>query len=62
MDSLGSRRPKAITKTPYWRETHKHIPKSVFKQKNIKDKSNCAACHKDIKYGNLDDMNILNDY
>jgi cytochrome b len=58
MDSLGRRRPKAITKTPYWRETHKEIPRSVFKQKNIKDKSNCKACHKDFKYGNLDDMNI----
>ncbi len=62
MNSLGIRRPKAITKTPYWRETHKHIPKSVFKQKKIKDKSNCAACHRDFKYGNLDDMNILYDY
>jgi cytochrome b len=62
MNSLGIRRPKAITKTPYWRETHKHIPRSVFKQKKIKDKSNCAACHKDFKYGNLDDMNILYDY
>ena len=59
MDSLGKRRPKAITKTPYWRKTHKDIPKSVFKQKKIKDKSNCAACHKDFEYGNLDDMNIL---
>ena len=58
MDTLGKRRPKAVTKTPYWRETHKHIPRSVFKQKNIKDKSNCKACHKDFKYGNLDDMNI----
>ena len=62
MDSLGKRRPKAITKTPYWRETHKNIPKSVFKQKKIKDKSNCAACHKDFEYGNLDDMNILYHY
>ena len=62
MESLGKRRPKAITKTPYWRETHKDIPRSVFKQKNIKDKSNCKACHKDFKYGNLDDMNIRYSY
>ncbi len=58
MHSLGIRRPKAITKTPYWRETHKDIPKSVFKSKEIKDKSNCSACHKDFEYGNLEDMNI----
>ncbi|QOR61917.1 cytochrome b/b6 domain-containing protein [Sulfurovum sp. ST-21] len=62
MKSLGERRPKAITKTPYWRETHKHIPKYVYRQKKIKDKSNCAACHRDFKYGNLEDMNILYDF
>jgi len=59
MHSLGERRPKAITKTPYWRETHKDIPKYVYKQKKIKDKSNCIACHKDFEHGNLDDMNII---
>ncbi len=59
MHSLGERRSKAITKTPYWRETHKEIPKSVYKQKKIKDKSNCIACHKDFEHGNLDDMNII---
>ncbi|TET88370.1 MAG: cytochrome C, partial [Sulfurovum sp.] len=42
-----------------WRETHKDIPKSVYKQKKIKDKSNCIACHKDFEHGNLDDMNII---
>ncbi|SFV54726.1 Ni,Fe-hydrogenase I cytochrome b subunit [hydrothermal vent metagenome] len=62
MKSLGKRRPKAITKTPYWRETHKNIPKSIFKTKEVKDKSNCFACHKDFEYGNLDDMNIKRDY
>jgi len=59
MNSLGERRPKSITKTPYWRETHKDIPKSVYKEKKIKDKSNCIACHKDFDQGNLDDMNII---
>ena len=59
MHSLGERRPKNITKTPYWRETHKDIPKSVYKQKEIKDKSNCIACHKDFDQGNMDDMNII---
>ena len=59
MDSLGDRRPKAITKTPYWRERHKDIPKSAYKDKDIKDKSNCKACHRDFEYGNLDDMNII---
>ncbi|NEW60472.1 cytochrome C [Sulfurovum sp. bin170] len=62
MDSLGKRRPKAITKTPYWRETHKNIPKSVYKSREVKDKSNCFACHKDFEHGNLDDMNIKKSY
>jgi len=62
MNSLGKRRPKAITKTPYWRETHKHIPREVYKTKEVKDKSNCFACHKDFEYGNLDDMNIKKSY
>lgn len=62
MRSLGARRPKSITKTPYWRETHKDIPKYVYKTKEVKDKSNCFACHKDIEYGNLDDMNIKHNY
>ena len=59
MNSLGERRPKSITKTPYWRETHKDIPKSVYKLKEIEDKSNCKACHKDFEHGNMDDMNII---
>jgi len=62
MNSLGRRRPKAITKTPYWRETHKNIPRAVYKTKEVKDKSNCFACHKDFEYGNLDDMNIKRSY
>jgi cytochrome b len=59
MKSLEKRRPKAITKTPYWRETHKDIPRSAFKTKKIKDKSNCIACHKNFDDGILDDMNII---
>jgi cytochrome b len=62
MNSLGNLRPKAITKTPYWRDTHKHIPRYIYKSKEIKDKSNCFACHKDFEYGNLDDMNIKKSY
>ncbi len=62
MKSLGKRRPKSITKTPYWRETHKNIPKHVYKSKEIKDKSNCFACHKNAEHGNFDDSNIKKNY
>lgn len=56
---LDIRRPKAITKTPYWRETHKDIPISAFKDSRIKKRSNCRACHLGFRYGIIDDMNIV---
>ena len=59
MYSLGDRRPKAITKSPYWRETHKDIPKAHYKHKKIKDKSNCFACHDGAEEGVFDDSKII---
>lgn len=43
--SLGEMRPVSITKSPYWREVHEGIDAAIFKQPNIKKKSNCFACH-----------------
>ncbi len=62
MATLGKRRPKSITKTPFWREVHKDIPRGVFKSKAVKDKSNCFACHRYAEYGNFDDVNIKQTY
>jgi len=61
MDSIkkGGFYPKAISKTLYWRATHKSIPRTAYKTKKVKDKSNCFACHKNFDKGVLDDMNIL---
>ncbi len=59
MNLDGLERPIAISKTKYWRDAHKDIPNSAYKDKKIKDKSNCFACHKDIEYGITDDINIL---
>lgn len=58
VESVKDGRPLAITKTKLWRETHKNIPLSAYRDKKIKDKSNCFACHKDIEKGNLEDINI----
>lgn len=58
LESLSGRSPKAITKVKYWRDTHAHIPRSTFKAKPIKDKSNCFACHIDFDKGILEDINI----
>ncbi|PLY05890.1 MAG: cytochrome C [Arcobacter sp.] len=47
-----------ITKTQYWINTHKNIPKEVFKSDKVESKSNCIACHKDFEVGILSDTNI----
>jgi cytochrome b len=56
--SIGRRGPKSTSKAPYWRAVHAGIDPAVFKRKSVKDKSNCAACHKDFEHGVLDDINI----
>ncbi len=48
----------SIVNTPYWKDTHRHIPKRVFKLKEIDSKYSCDACHPDIVKGNIDDDNI----
>jgi cytochrome b len=48
----------AITETPYWRYKHRDIDKRVFKFREIKSKSNCTACHKQIEKGLIEDEGI----
>ena len=45
-----------ITKTKYWKDLHKKIPRSAYKKETIKSKSNCQACH--INFG---ETNYIND-
>ena len=45
-----------ITKTRYWRDIHKQIPRSAYKHPKIELKSNCKACHK-----NFGKTNYIND-
>lgn len=45
-----------ITKTRYWRDIHKYIPRNIYKNEKIKSKSNCQACHK-----NFGKTNYIND-
>lgn len=47
-----------ITKTNYWKKTHKHIPEEIFKSDEVETKSNCVACHKNFESGILSDINI----
>jgi len=50
--------PKAIVKTQYWSNIHKSIEPKQFKSKNIKDKSNCFACHEGFQNGIFDNDKI----
>lgn len=48
-----------ITRTRYWKDVHKQIPRSAYKHPLIKSKSNCDACHQDIGLTNyIDDEDI----
>jgi len=47
-----------LTKTDYWKTTHKNIPKEIFKNDIVETKSNCVACHNDFENGILSDINI----
>lgn len=54
LDSLGDMRPLSITKSPYWRASHKDIDPTIFKNPLVKDKSNCFVCHHNFEYGIFD--------
>lgn len=58
LESLGEMRPISMSKVPYWRESHKGIDKTIYKQLGIKDASNCFACHPDFEYGVFDNTRI----
>ncbi len=47
-----------ITKTSYWKKRHKEIKKELFESKKVRSKANCKACHSDIEYGLIEDINI----
>lgn len=44
----------AITKTNFWKKKHENIGKNLFNTKEVKNKSNCKACHQNIQKGLLD--------
>ena len=54
LHSLGELRPLSMRKVPYWREIHKNIPMPT----DVKNGSNCFACHTNFEYGILDKAHI----
>ena len=55
MNSLKNFDTIAITKTPFWKKTHREIPADVFKSETVKSSANCKACHSDIEQGTVED-------
>lgn len=52
-----------ITRTNYWKETHKYIPREAYKHPKIKSKSNCSACHENFGISNyINDEDITLKY
>lgn len=52
-----------ITRTKYWKDIHRKIPRSAYKKESIKSKSNCAACHMNFgktNYINDEDISLKN--
>lgn len=47
--------PLRITETPYWVKKHSEIADADWQSKEVKSKSNCAACHLDAEAGTFED-------
>ena len=47
--------PLRITQTPYWIRKHRHIAASDWLLPQVKNKVNCAACHRDAGAGTFED-------
>lgn len=58
VQSLQNRDMIAITKTPFWKETHEDIPAEVFQNTKVKSRANCKACHSDVEEGRIEDRAI----
>ncbi len=58
MQTLQNRDIIAITQTPFWKRTHRHIPTEVFQSDPVKSRANCKACHSDVEQGLIEDNAI----
>ncbi len=58
MQTLQNRDIIAITQTPFWKRTHRHIPTEVFQGDLVKSRANCKACHSDVEQGLIEDNAI----
>ncbi|MDH5559609.1 MAG: cytochrome b/b6 domain-containing protein [Deltaproteobacteria bacterium] len=50
--------PQRVTEVDYWKSKHAMIKPEQFREKPIKSKLNCGACHPLGKYGSFEDADI----
>ncbi len=55
---MAGNAPFTITETPFWKQTHRNIPDTVFRRPPIYDNGNCTACHSDAESGRFYPANI----
>ncbi len=48
----------APSQTKYWEKRHAKINPKLFERKEVRSRSNCKACHRDIENGLIEDRNI----
>jgi hypothetical protein len=58
MKSLDKPDRIAITQTPFWKRTHRHISADIFKSDKVKSRANCKVCHGDVEQGTIEDNAI----
>lgn len=58
MQTLQNRDIIAITQTPFWKRTHRHVPSEAFQGDLVKSRANCKACHSDVEQGLIEDNAI----
>jgi hypothetical protein len=47
--------PMRITELPKWVREHRKVPDWEWKHKDVRTRSNCAACHTNAELGNYDE-------
>ncbi|HPT49082.1 MAG TPA: diheme cytochrome c [Accumulibacter sp.] len=47
--------PLRITELPKWQQEHRKVSEREWRQKNVRGKANCPACHADAERGRFDD-------
>jgi hypothetical protein len=47
--------PLRITELPRWIKEHRRVPEREWRQRDVRSKANCPACHVDAERGYFED-------